>query len=103
MLLVGCGSHTVNYEPYSPLPITVDCAFDAIKQMKKFDFVEKSENQITFYNKSYGGSLYHGGAGEFTQYGLELSTTRPLGPDLDDVFERLINNVNKYCVEQNSN
>lgn len=92
-LLVSCGTHTVVSKWYSPTPIKVECAYKSIKSMEFYDFTEKNQGEIVFYNKSVSGKLKPGGSVSFKSYSLELQTTRPLGPDLKVVADKLIGRI----------
>ena len=97
LALISCGTRTIIFEPYSTTPIAVDCAYESILSMGAYDFVEKKENEITFFSKSVSGSLFHGGAASFKNYGLELQTTQPLGPNVEEVSGQLVDKINADC------
>lgn len=95
--LVSCARKEVIFELNASPPIQVSCADNAIQTMKEFDYVKVNENSIDFGNKNVVGSLYHGGAVSFGNFGIELSASALLGPNLEKISNKMVGTIYEKC------
>ena len=98
LLLTSCSTRQIIFELRAQQQITTACAYLAIKGLGEYDFVENKENEIVFFNKSYGGSLLHGGETEFVSYDIKLKTSPLLGPNLKKISDTLVDAVYAKCL-----
>ena len=103
LLLLGSCDTSSEYTYSVEKTITLSCAFevlDNLHTMRNFDSVKMNGTSVEFFNKSAGGKLSFIPEGSASKrYMLTLATTKPLGPDLDEIALKLSSEINERCME----
>ncbi len=102
IILAGCAGPNGIFEAYNEKPINIQCAYEAIKNIKGMIRVSNKEHEIIFHHHKYEGNLYHGGEQEFVSYGMSISPYGLFSKRPEIISSSVIDAIKSVCTSKNT-